>query len=163
VEDTNRQSGERGQLVRENFLSPAWLPRGLSRRINPTEFAVIPKSVSRKLEAEADVLGVYLAAYRHDSHAPKKRLQLCTCIKVAEIDRETVRRLNRLQARLGVVLVAYARPLKIRVRSHAPADLHPQTKARSSSRESVLDNTHGISPSSTKSYLNIPTHFVHSL
>jgi hypothetical protein len=128
--------------VSENSLLPAWLPRELSRRIDTTEFAVIPESVSRKLEAEADVLGVYLAAYLHDSLAPKKRLQLCSCIKVAEIDRETVRRLNRLQARLGVVLVAYARPLKIRVRSHAPADLHRQTKARSSSRERDCWLTH---------------------
>lgn len=142
VEDSNRQSGERGRPVSENSLLPAWLPSELSRRIDTTEFAVIPEPVSRKLEAEADVLGVYLAAYRHDSHAPKKRLQLCTCIKVAEVDRETIHRLNRLQARLGVVLVAYARPL-IRVRSHAPADLHPQ--ARSSLRENVLDNTHAVS------------------
>lgn len=109
------QGDEEGKLVSRNSLVPAWLPSEIGQRIDTAKFAIISESAFRELEAEAEALKVYLVAYRHEHHPSKGRLQLCACIKIADIDQDVVRRLNGLQTRLGVVLVAYARPLRPRV------------------------------------------------
>ena len=112
---TDRVRGKQVQRMSGNPSVLAWVPSEIARQIDSAEFAVISDSVSSELEAEADALGVYLAAYCRERHASKERLQLCACLKIAEIDQVAARRLDRLQARLGLVLVAYARPLIQRV------------------------------------------------
>ena len=110
-----KQRPERGQQVSTNPSVPAWLPSDIARRIDSAELADIPESASRELEVEADALGVYLAPYRQERCTSKGRTQLCACIRHADVDQEAVRALDRLQARFGVVLVAYARPLRLRM------------------------------------------------
>jgi len=94
---------------------PAWLPREIAQGLDVAELAKLPEIYARQLEAEADALGIYVAAYHREWSGPHEGRQLCTCIEAADIDLETIRRLNRLEVCLGVLLVGYARPLRLRV------------------------------------------------
>jgi hypothetical protein len=90
------------------------LPPALVARLDLAEL-VVPHGTAATIRAEVEhALGVYVMTYRPGPHVSGK-LQLCQTLEPAPLTAGQLTTLRLAESRLdGIVLCAYARPLRIR-------------------------------------------------
>lgn len=91
----------------------AWLPSEIVQSLDLAEFAVLPESARKVIDAHADALGVHLVAYRKRDRV-RGGDALCKRVEPADPGRDFFRRIASLEEAFDVVLVAYARPMRLR-------------------------------------------------
>ena len=93
------------------------LPPELAARLDLTEL-VTPNGTTATIRVEVEhTLGAHVMTYRPGPHVPdvSERLQLCQALEPAALTVEGIRILRAAESHLdGIVLCAYARPLRIR-------------------------------------------------
>ena len=94
------------------------LPQPLRTQIDTTEFIWADDDVNRTAYDLGLELNSYVVAYRANSRSLREGTSLCSTVEAADLEEHGVERLRAAELSLfpkEVILVAYKRPLKVRL------------------------------------------------